>query len=1091
MDSWIDIRRKALQFHAEAVSRAGGDRSAKSLIAAALAIDDLQVEYYKPGTIVNEGVLGFLERASRLINVASNQDPKDEAVVTAHEIGHFKLHQDPRNEVTAATHLLGGDPVESGAARVEGYSPRERKEVQADVFAGEFLCPSDWLREQYIDRTRRPTEIATELGLPLNLVMSQLIRALLLPPIRPAVAAEPGAAVSLDASQQQAATWAGGPLLVDAGPGTGKTRTLVHRIRHLLDTGADPASILALTFSKKAAEEMRERLAVMNPQAAIEMWVGTFHAFGMEVVTKWSEKVGRTSNVRVLDQTGALAVLEENLTRFRLHHYQNLYEPAYDLIHVLRTISRCKDELLAPDAFRAAAEASMKAAKTDEEQEKAEKVVEAAGIYEEYERLLVENDAVDFGDLVMLAGRILAENEDVCTQYRARFKHIVVDEYQDVNRASAHLLRVLAGPETDVWVVADQRQSIYRFRGAEPSNVARFEEEFGGSRSSLAFNYRSHGPVVRAFERFSATMGGGKAMAGSWTASRGDGGEVTLTVTPTVSAEAEAIRAKIEELRDKGVPYREQVVLARTHLTLSRITDVLERLGVPLLYLGDLFERPEIRDLLSLVGLDAEHGGVGLVRVAGFPEYAVARGDALKVIRWAAEQRMSIFDALGNLPSIGGLSEPGRTGLAKLAGHLRGLGFATSPWMLLTTWLFERSDYLLPLLTANDMVSQQKCIAIYHLLKVCAEYVSLRETSRRKFLERVRRIEALNEDTMYRAVASEAADMDAVRVMTIHGSKGLEFRAVHLPAIATRYMPANRQGVRVPPPQSLPHLVMQPEHHDAEEECLFFVALSRARDYREVVKATRSSGSGPSDALEVLERPVTPRACYSELELSVYMDCPARYYYQVEEGLRGGRDSAAYPRFHRCVYATIGWIELERQAGRAVSAEGALAQLVAVWQQSKLFDHPFEAYYRTTAENMVNSMLAAVQSENVRYARAEWSVPVGSHTITVTPDRVLVAADGAVHVQRVRTGRRTKSESDKPIYALLRLGASLAHPGVPVKAETFYLASGERVVASEKNDAKLLEKYTEAINGIECGDFHPETDPRTCPNCQCYFMCGT
>src|SRR5262249_30073884 len=161
------------------------------------------------------------------------------------------------------------------------------------------------------------------------------------------------------------------------------------------------------------------------------------------------------------------------------------------------------------------------------------------------------------------------------------------DEYQDVNRASSCLLRALAGPEADVWVVADQRQSIYRFRGAEPTNVARFEEEFGGERHPPACNHRAHAPGVRALERFSATLGGGNTMAGSWEARRGNGSDVTLTVTPTVAAEAEAIRATIEELRAKGIPYREQVILARTHLTLSRITDILERLGVPLLYLGD------------------------------------------------------------------------------------------------------------------------------------------------------------------------------------------------------------------------------------------------------------------------------------------------------------------------------------------------------------------------------------------------------------------------------------------------------------------------------------------------------------------------
>jgi DNA helicase-2/ATP-dependent DNA helicase PcrA len=1111
MDTWIDIRRKAREFHDQALSRAAGDRRAVSLISAALAIDDLVVEHYEPGSIVDKGVLGFLERASRLINLASHQDAKVEAVVTAHEIGHFKLHHDPRNEVTVTSHILGGDPIESGAARVEGYSSRERKEIQADVFAGEFLCPSDWLRKEYVERGRRPTGIATELGLPTNLVINQIIRALLLPPIRPAQPEVASQAMVLDDSQKTAATWNKGPLLVDAGPGTGKTRTLVHRIKHLLEHGAEAGSILALTFSKKAAEEMRERLSAMDAQAAIEMWVGTFHAFGMEILTKWPARVGRTSNVRILDQTGSLALLEDNLTKLSLHHFQNLYEPAFELVHVLRVISRCKDELITPSMYREAAVAFEQSATTAEEREKAEKTLEVAAVYEVYEELLKEADAVDFGDLVMLSARMVEDHADIREHLHGRFQHIVVDEYQDVNRASACLLRMLCGTETDVWVVADQRQSIYRFRGAEPSNVARFEKEFSGTRQSLGHNYRSFSPVVRAFERFSAAMTG-NAMSSSWHAQRGNGGEACITVAPTLAAEAEAIRDKIEELRKKGVPYSEQVILARSHLTLARITGVLEQLGVPLLYLGDLFERPEIRDLLSLIGIDAEYGGIGLVRIAMMPEYGASREDTLKVIRWAKDNHASIFDALKQVSGIEGLSAPGRSGLAKLGTQLDGLGFATSPWVLLTTWLFERSEYLRPLLMAGDIRSQQKLVAIYHLLKVCGEQVALGDSSRRRFLERVRRIEALNEDTMYRAVASEATDMDAVRVMTIHGSKGLEFPAVHLPAMATRYMPANRQAVRVPPPKTLPHLVVQPGHHDAEEECLFFVALSRARDYLSLSRAEkyttqnasesrflpllssiptkRHRGSGKSYSSDVELQPATSGGGYQERDLDTYMQCPARYWYQSVQALRGGRDNAAYVQFHRCVYVTVGWLEQQRQDGKAATSAAALSQLAVHWEKDGPVRHAFEKYYQNAAEGMVTAMARAIESETGQYDRQEWTVKVGKHTILITPDRVLIGSDGIVRVQRIRTGRKTKSEPDKPIYALMRQGARMMYPGKKVSIEIFYLATAEKVPVLAKNDAKLLQEYIDAIEGIERGDFHPEPDQRRCPNCQCYFICG-
>jgi len=1112
LDAWVDIRRKARACHAAALAQTRGDRRAAVIVAAALKNDGLELRHYDPQTL--PGVFGSLDRESKLVNVAKQQDPADEAAVIAHEIGHYHLHHDPVNEVTVKAAGLGGDPVESGAGKVEGYSPRERKEVQADVFAGEFLCPSDWLRNEFVVNGRRPNDIATDLGLSSGLVMNQMIRALLLPPLRPPPPPATTAKIKLDDSQKKAATWEGGPLLVDAGPGTGKTRTLIQRIRHLLDKGATPGSVLALTFSNKAAEEMRERLSALDPDAAIEMWVGTFHEFGNELISKWPSAVGRSGRVHIRDEAGSLALLEENLARLPLNHYQNLYEPAYELVHVLRAISRCKDEMISPAAYRAAAEESLKNAQTAEDAEAADaaaRSLEVADIYAIYEDLLRETNSVDFGDLVRISVQLVENNQDV-QKYLARFGNILVDEYQDVNLASARLLRALSRNCKGIWVVADQRQSIYRFRGAEPSNVARFNDEFGGTRQSLAQNYRSFAPVVRTFERFSASMGGQGGMTGSWVAGRAAGGEVSLTVAPGLAAEAEAIRDQIEKFREKGVPYDDQAILARTHLTLARITGILEQLGVPLLYLGDLFERDEIRDLLSLLALDAEYGNVGLFRVAALPDYGATREDALKVIRWARDNKIAVFDALKRTAEIEGLSSKGATGLARLGGELDGLEKA-SPWTLLTTWLFERSGYLVPLLRSNSPAAQQGLIAIYQFLKVCSEPASASEAKRKNFLARIRRLEALNYDSSYRAISSEASDMDAVRVMTIHGSKGLEFGAVHFPALATRYMPTNRQGNRCPPPPSLARLAMGPADHDAEEECLFFVGLSRARDFLSLsraerytaqnataskflasisglVQTSRYEGSGTSFTTE---RPLIPQAVkevYTERELSIYMQCPARYRYESVDGLRGTHDDSAYIQFHRCVYRTVSWLEQQRQSGAPADMAAGLAQLAAEWQTGGPVDHAFESYYRATAESMVRAMVRAIEAESAQYDRGEWTIPVGSRQVSVTPDRVLLTTDGVVRIQRIRTGRKSKSEADNPLYALLRAGAAARYPGRTISVETFYLATAETVPVAPKNDEKNLKKYADAIAEIERGDFHPEVDNRRCPNCQCYFMCG-
>ena len=1110
MDAWSDIRLAARDCRIAALVKAGAAPTARELVDAMAELEDLEIVEFDPGTRAGENVLGFFERGPGIIHVARGQAKEDEVVVIAHELGHFRLHSDPESDVTDVSMRLSGEPVESGGARVDGYSSRERKEVQADVFAGEFLCPSDWLRDELLAGARPPA-IAAGLGLPRNLVLQQAIRALLLPPlVRPEVEEGEKVAYDLDPDQQAAVDWTDGPLLVHAGPGTGKTRTLVERVTRILKED-EASSILALTFSNKAAEEMRERLSAVDADAAIEMWVGTFHKFGLELVTCYPGRIGRTENVKIFDPTASLALLEANLGQLPLRHYQNLFEPALELAFVVSAISRAKDELIGPKEYLAAAEADLAAAGTDEAaREVAEKAVEVGEVYAVYERLLEEQDAVDFGDLILYAVSLLKDAE-VRMEVLGRYRHLLIDEYQDVNFASSALLRAFADDCRDIWVVADHRQSIYRFRGAEPSNVERFTTEFDGTRLSLGINYRSGTPVVRAFAAFTGGMAGGKTA--QWQANRGAVGEVTLEVCATVEDEACAIRDRIEQLRAAGVPYRDQAILARSHLTLGRLTALLERLNVPLLYLGDLFERSEIRDLLSLIALDAEFGGLGLVRVAQLPPYNATEKDALAVIAWAAASKLPIIQALPLVAEIEGLSDTGRSGLAKLGAELSFVGPGTSPWSMLTGWLFETGGYLDPLVRSSDPADRQKLIAIYHLLKVCGEHDAIGDKSRKRLLARIRRIELLNQDSVYRAISAEATDIDAVRVLTIHGSKGLEFPAVHLPALATRYMPASRKGSRTPALTKFPQLNMAKDDHDAEEECLFFVGLSRARDYLSLTRAVRyttqnASASKFLDSISAIPAktrtapsivPPAParapvivekRTSYSASELETYIRCPARYRYEQLMGLRGGADGAAFLDFHRCVRRTLEWIEDRRTDGVATSVAEALAHLDAVWAERGPVGHGFEAYYRQAANHMITNGAAFIAAEQGASIDGELAVTIAGRTVTMVPDRLMDAGD-MVRVQRIRTGRQTKGEGEKPIYGALRLAAQRRFPGRTISVGAYYPSNGETREFPAGKEDKAVKAFERAIIGIEAGEFPAKPDDnRFCPNCQCYFICG-
>jgi superfamily I DNA/RNA helicase/Zn-dependent peptidase ImmA (M78 family) len=1111
MDIWRDIRLKARQRHNEAAA-AASNTAADALVKSGLKIAKLQVDKFEPGTVFGPEVLGVLEREDGFVRLASNLEPRQRAVVAAHELGHYWLHDETAFMVRSTEAGFGGQPIETGSERVVAYSPRERQEIQADIFAQEFLLPANVLHEQLVGYRKKPSKIAEETGLPIEFVKMQAIRALLLPPLTaPVISDGSGTSHPLDPEQREAAEWDECPLILDAGPGTGKTRTLISRIKHLIDKKVSPSTILALTYSNKAAAEMVERVEIVSPAAAPLIWVGTFHAFGLELLRQYYQPASLPSDFKVLDETMALALLEGHLAELSLVYFQNLWDPTIELKPILRAISRAKDEMVSAQDYMAAALADLKDAVSPEEVERAEKAIEVGRVYQIYQKALIESESVDFGDLVYRSAELLASNPTIRDDVRIKHRYVLVDEYQDVNFASTSLLEQITDKGRRLWVVADPRQSIYRFRGAAPANTVEFTSRYpGAQRRQLKTNYRSCETIVRVFERFGATIAAAPKPAVSWKAHRGKVGFVELVQAPDLQSEAVAMRDQIERLKNDGIGYEDQAILAGTHLSLARFGRILQDLGVPILYLGDLFERPEIRDLLALISLGAEPSGIGLVRVAQFPEYGATREDAVRIIGYARQTGEDILAVCAKANIITGVTLAGASGLQLLSSHLHGNEWKTSAWNLLSGYLLESSNYLQSLLDAGDIRSQQSLVAIYQFLKFCREHFDVNRGvgGRRKLLDDIRRLERLDDDRQFRIIPPEAAGIDAVRMMTIHGSKGLEFPAVHLPQVATYYVPARRLPVTCPVPKSLERLEVSPAEHKAEMECLFFVALSRARDVLTISSAkhyTAKRNCNPSKFLDGLggvlprtrtvnlspessEKPtrlhMTPEVKFEERHLQIYGKCPARYRYEVVDGLTGHGDDNAYLKFHTCVRKTIRWIYDEFGNGRTVTVQQAIAQLRIVWADQGP-NHAFEPLYLVEATKIVEGVatmpMSGVDSERT------WIADLSGKQITMRPDRVLMTPSGSVVAQRIMTGRKTKSESDKPIWELMQLAGQQMFPDRKIELEVFYPAQLEHAaIVSEGN--KGLEGYAASIAGIESGMFSPSAS-RDCPTCQFYFIC--
>lgn len=274
--------------------------------------------------------------------------------------------------------------------------------------------------------------------------------------------------------------------LLEAGPGTGKTQTLTARVVQLLDEGVDPRRILVLTYSNKAAGEMAERIAAKKPDHAAAMWIGTFHAFGLDLIRRLSDEFGVFADPRLMDRVEAVELLEKEFPRLALDHYRDLYDPTRLIGDILAVISRAKDEVVGPDRYAECAETMRLDAQGVEPRHiRALQAPETARIYSLYEKLKKERDALGFGDLVARPVELLEAPPEIAFALQQTYDHVLVDEYQDVNRASVRLLKALCPSGRNLWVVGDARQSIYRFRSASPVSTSRFaSHDFPGALSS-------------------------------------------------------------------------------------------------------------------------------------------------------------------------------------------------------------------------------------------------------------------------------------------------------------------------------------------------------------------------------------------------------------------------------------------------------------------------------------------------------------------------------------------------------------------------------------------------------------------------------
>jgi DNA helicase-2/ATP-dependent DNA helicase PcrA len=595
----------------------------------------------------------------------------------------------------------------------------------------------------------------------------------------------------LNPAQREAVLATEGPVLVVAGAGSGKTRVLTYRIAHLIAAvGVKPQEILAITFTNKAAGEMRERLESVVGDIARTMWVMTFHSACGRILRREAPRLGYRSNFTIYDQADQVRLVKQCLEE--LDRDPKRFVPRG--IHA--QISNAKNQLVSPEEYK-----SRVASFYDQT---------VADTYELYQRRMHASNAVDFDDLLMLTVEVLDRFPEARKKWQKAFRYILVDEYQDTNHAQYRLLQLLAGEHKNVFAVGDPDQSIYAFRGADIRNIMEFERDFGGARQiALEQNYRSTNAVLRAANAVISENRERKPK-NLWS-ELGEGDPVRVIEVEDEHAEARFVAAEIAGLVDEGFTGSEIAIFYRTNAQSRVVEDTLVRQEIPYQVIGGpkFYERAEIKDAIAyLQVIDNPFDAISLTRIANRPRRGIGDASLARLQTYADAHGISLWEALERPEEAGCGGAP-----LKAIDRFRTLmqssmaGALELPVPELVQRVLEQSGYLEALEAERTIEAQGRMENLLELVGVSREY---QETAESPGLS-----EFLQQISLFSDQDAIEEERSLVTLMTLHNAKGLEFRAVFLIGM--------EEGV-------FPHSRSIEEQGLEEERRLCYVGLTRAQE---------------------------------------------------------------------------------------------------------------------------------------------------------------------------------------------------------------------------------------------------------------------
>lgn len=924
-----------------------------------------------------------------------------------------------------------------------------------------------------------------------------------------------------------------GPLLIIAGAGTGKTTVVTERIKYLISQNlAKPSEILALTFTDKAAREMEERVDVILPYGYIQMWISTFHSFCDRILRDEAIHIGLNPGFRLMTEAEATQFLRKNIFRFNLEYFRPLGNPTKFIRGMRQHFSRLQDEDITPEQY-------WEYAKKEKE-----KTRELAHAFKKYTDLKIQEGLMDFADLISGTLRLFRKRPNILKQYQGQFKFVLVDEFQDTNIAQNELAILLAGQEQNLTVCADDDQAIYRWRGAAVSNVIQFKNRFPKTKIViLTKNYRSTQEILdRAYhfiqhnnpDRLEVKEKISKKLTGM---RKIEGEKIKFLYADRVENEAELVAKEIksEKSKIKNLEYRDFAILVRANNHAEAFVRALARAAIPYQFLGPgmLFRQSEVKDLIAYLKILYNfEDSVAMYRILSLDHWGLSGRDLAAINNVARKFNLSLFQTCEKITSNSKL---------QTINYKVDVSDKTEETITKIVNMIHRHLNLVPTQTAGQILYY--FLQDSGLLKKMTEVKNIIEERKAhnisKFFDKLKTYEIDHEDASVSAVydwielsmelgdSPLAADIDwiendAVNILTVHSSKGLEFPIVFLVNLVTARFPTISRREQIPIPERLiKELLPEGDYHLEEERRLFYVGMTRARDQLHLTAAnyygegkrekklspfvfetlgeitTRYPSRQAARQLSFLdwqkppaekEPPITqlpkcPITYLSYSQIETFNTCPLRYRYRYLQRIPvpPSHPASFGESLHRALCAFYQLVK----GGQKPTKKSLLQLLTENWLPFGYSSRSHEEKRKVEGQKMLTNFYDQAYNANI--------IPKGLEqlfTIRIAADlkiggridRVDEFADGSIEITDYKTGKvMTQKEVDQSlqmtVYALAATDSGLYQRGPDKAILSFHFLSTGEKLTTQRTKEQLIKAKKELSNKkkeIENSRFEPK-----------------